>query len=106
MTDPLTHSEAYFYDGDGNVTEVIDRDGRMTLMTYDGDNRKLTETWLAVGGTATEHKTFQYDPDGNLLLGQNSAGSYNLTYDIFGEVTQVSRDTNHYEVTGHQLLRA
>src|SRR5205085_1302706 len=75
------------YDDDGNVTGVLDRDGRWRQMAYDDEGRLLTEMWKDANGTVTDTRNFTYNEDGQLLTASNSAGSYSFTYDDAGFLT-------------------
>jgi YD repeat-containing protein len=66
----------------GNLVSTTDRDGRKRVMTYDGDNRLLTETWIAADGvTVDNHLSYSYDENGNILTASSNAGTYTMTYD-------------------------
>jgi YD repeat-containing protein len=55
---------------------VSDADGNITLYTYDGDGRQLTQqVYQPDGVTLVSSQSSVYDPDGNLLQSIDGAGN-------------------------------
>ena len=110
---PLGQSESYTYDAAGNLLTHTDFNGKTTTYTYDPANRLLsktpdpsfnapavTYTYTATGqrqtmtdlsGTTTYS---QYDSRGRLTQLNKPAGSLQYAYDLAGNLTRLSGQTN------------
>jgi YD repeat-containing protein len=62
------------------VTQVTDRDGRVTQYGYDADDRPTTEKWMS-GGTTLRTITTTYDYGGRVTQIQDPDSKYAYTYD-------------------------
>jgi RHS repeat-associated protein len=71
------------FDAMGNVSQIVDRVGRMTKLEYDNQGRKVNEKWFASQSQSTPSDTIttQYHPAGN-ALSVTRTGSYGsaITY--------------------------
>src|SRR5262249_4410749 len=82
----LGHTTLSGYDGDGNLTDVTDRDGRRRHMSYDAEGRQLSQTWYAAGGGVVDTLAFSYDAAGLMLTASNSDGTLTFSYDEEGQI--------------------
>lgn len=92
-----TNTETYEYDEKGNITRR-ETDYSVSIYTYDGDGREISEetTWKTDG--ETEKTAFEYGKNG-LVSRQtdvNSDGSVTETLFEYGEDTLVSKQTDIY----------
>ena len=85
MTDPLSRSAAYAYDGAGNLLAATFPGGRQALFAYDGANRPAQEQRPADGRTIT----YTRNGDGVITGVADSTGA-NFTY----TVDQIGRPTS------------
>jgi RHS repeat-associated protein len=89
-TDPLSRSESYSYDGDGNLTQFTDRRGKVTTYTYDNLNRK-TFAGFGTGTGPTYESTIGYTYDASNRLTQavdSVAGTISRTFDGLDRMTE------------------
>ncbi len=87
----VLESETWKYDGNSNVTDLIDVIGsqtRETRYTYDGAGRLIDETDGYGSMTLSGTITYDLDDDGNLLFETDAAGNVTaFKYNAEGEVT-------------------
>ena len=92
-----------FYDGEGNRTAKIDRNGRRIDYGYDFAGRLIRENWINADGadhdgTDKPTITFTYDPLGNMLtatdLNENGErnSSYLFVYDALNRLESVDNN--------------
>jgi RHS repeat-associated protein len=81
----------YWYDGAGNLTQMVDGDGQQTNYAYDNANRLTSATFA---GASAETITYSYDgtSGGNKGVGRltgvsEESGSSAFVYDAQGRVT-------------------
>lgn len=87
------HIRAFRYDGEGNQTKLIDRNGRRREFAYDHAGRMLEETWFtAETGTLVETISFTYDSLGNQLTASDSNSKYRFEYDSLNRQTLVDNN--------------
>jgi RHS repeat-associated protein len=108
QTDPLNHSVTMAYDKDNRLTSRTDRLGRRIDSQYDLNGQLTTQVWYS-GGSAVNTLTFQYDPNGNQTVAQDSHGAYTTSYDTLNRVSQVQglfglTLTNSYDAAGNRTL--
>ena len=113
-TDPLTNTERYQYDPAGNLTQFIDRRGKITTYNYDSLNRKTLAGFGTAAGTPNTYDssiTYRYDAGNRLLRVVDSAtgtitpefnapdrliseqtpqGTVSYVYDLAGRRTQMT----------------
>ena len=58
----LGHKTQYVYDADNNRTKIIDKNGRETAFTYDGQGNVLSRTDAKKGVTTLKYNALN-DPD-------------------------------------------
>ncbi|MCA9165431.1 MAG: RHS repeat protein, partial [Planctomycetales bacterium] len=116
------HVRVTTYDGEGNQSKTIDRNGRRREFDYDHAGRLTEERWYASGagaagsGALLEPIAFSYDVLGNMLTASDSNSNYLYTYDALNRMTSVdnnpdgSRDvprvilTYGYDAQGNVIL--
>jgi RHS repeat-associated protein len=88
------YSDQEQYNGAGQLTEKVDRDGRATTYTYDGLGRETQENWFSstnTSGTPAETLSFAYDSAGRLHSATDATtsttASNTYAYDAAGRVT-------------------
>jgi RHS repeat-associated protein len=85
-----TATTRYGYDGNGNVTTVVDALGRQTEYLYDALNRQRVILYPDGSQVA-----LSYDPDGNVILIREVNGlQRRITVDALGRTTRVDADTS------------
>lgn len=83
---PLGQTQAWAYDGDGNLTSYTDANNHTTSYSYDADN-ELTSTKKPNSSTQTSG----YDGDGQLTSQTDGNGhTTHYTYDTFGNLGSVT----------------
>ncbi len=89
-TDPLSRSESYSYDSNGNLTHFTDRRGKVTTYTYDNLNRETFAGFNTVSGPAYDSTiTNTYDAGNRLTQTVDSVtGTISRTYDGLDRMTQ------------------
>ncbi len=85
--DPMGNETHYAYDEEGNVSEILDRNGRFRRFEYDQLDRQFAEQWLEPDETLVRTITSTYDAVGNLLMQSDPDSSYTWTYDDLNRVT-------------------
>ncbi|MEZ6096041.1 MAG: hypothetical protein R3C03_17755 [Pirellulaceae bacterium] len=87
------HVRVTAYDGEGNQSKTIDRNGRRREFVYDQAGRLLTELWFAAGtGDLVETISFRYDSLGNMLTATDSNSNYLFDYDELNRLTSVDNN--------------
>jgi RHS repeat-associated protein len=82
---PDGSSEAFFYDGRGNVTSLVDRAGQATACAYDGRGNLVRRT-APGGGT----DVFEYDAWSRMVSSVDADGVTNrFEYDALDRVTNI-----------------
>ncbi|WP_038164680.1 RHS repeat domain-containing protein [Verrucomicrobium sp. BvORR106] len=77
---------SYVYDAAGNVTQVTDANGKVSLYTYDSRNRCLTST-----DALSRQTTLVYDGEGNVLsMTRPDGGVTTAVYDLMDRQTSVT----------------
>ncbi|MCY2987758.1 MAG: Ig-like domain-containing protein [Planctomycetota bacterium] len=89
-----SHVTVYAYDGEGNQTEIIDRDDRRRTFEYDVLGHLTLEKWweqtsVADPWTLVRTITSTYNTSGNLLSISDPDSTYTYTYDILNRVVTV-----------------
>ena len=74
VTDPMGYTEQYAYDKAGNVVSFKDKNGDITISTYDNRNRLSTKT---KGGKTV---SYTYDYVGNILSSTDENGTITYEY--------------------------
>ncbi|MGH9463789.1 MAG: hypothetical protein ACRD1X_21510, partial [Vicinamibacteria bacterium] len=93
------------YDGNGNVTETIDRRGVTTVNTYDALNRLETVTVSGPFGPEQLVSTFGYDDVGNKLFETDVHNHRtDFEYDGLYRVQMRALPTNHAETFTYDLV--
>ena len=80
-----TPNETYSYDAVGNLATKTDRNGNEITYSYDQLNRLITKTYP--GATTV---SYTYDLDSHLTELADGTGTYILSYDNMGRLTQSS----------------
>ncbi len=76
----------YQYDGAGNTTQTVGPNGLTTVDTYDGLNRRTSQTLESSGGTPIQSTATTYDGNSNVILtvtknyNSNGGGAYQADY--------------------------
>ena len=81
---PLLEETRYSYDGNGNMTEIVDGEQNRTVVTYDLNNLPTRIQY----GTDMETR-FRYNSRGQLVEMQDWTGTTSFTRDILGRLTKV-----------------
>jgi RHS repeat-associated protein len=82
-TSPLKGAQTYAYDLDSNLTQVKDRRGKVTNLSYDAVNRLSSATY------SDSTINYNYDAAGRLTgLVDSSDGSFNYKYNADGLLTE------------------
>ncbi|MEX1026818.1 MAG: RHS repeat-associated core domain-containing protein, partial [Candidatus Paceibacterota bacterium] len=95
---PAEHVRLTCYDGEGNQTKAIDRNGRRREFEYDQAGRLLVEQWYNAPNHATapaalvETISFTYDTLGNMLTASDSNSNYLFSYDTLNRLTSVDNN--------------
>jgi RHS repeat-associated protein len=89
--DPLEKKTTAVYDGEGNMTELTDRRGKVDKFTYDALNR-LTEAKYGVSGeTAESTIKYEYDNGNRLTKAIDSVtGTFTPEYDELNRLTSLA----------------
>jgi RHS repeat-associated protein len=83
------HVRVFGYDGEGNQTKIIDRNGRRREFDHDPLGRLIEERWYNPDGTLVRTVTSTYDQRGNLQSITDPDSSYTYTYDVLNRVTTI-----------------
>ncbi len=83
------HVRVYVYDGEGNQTKIINRNGRRREFTYDALSRLTEERWYDPDGSLVRTIASTYDARGNLQSITDPDSKYTYTYDTLNRVTSV-----------------
>lgn len=95
-TDVFGQTESYQYDAQGNVTQITDRAGNVTTVTYDPVFNEVT-TVTAPGGRVTQ---YLYDAHGNATQITDAVGDVTtMTYDSHGLVQSVTKPRGNLTAT-------
>jgi YD repeat-containing protein len=79
----------------GNLTEKIDRTGRITEYTYDALDRRTRELWKTSGGSTVRSIDYAFEDRGFLAsLSENDGNPSNLFYNFDYEYDQWGRNTS------------
>ena len=81
---PLLEETSYSYDGNGNMTEIVDGEQNRTVVTYDLNNLPTRIQY----GTDMETR-FRYNSRGQLVEMQDWTGTTSFTRDTPGRLTKV-----------------
>ncbi|MFG0262264.1 MAG: hypothetical protein ACF788_07725 [Novipirellula sp. JB048] len=71
-TNELSDTRTNQYDAAGNLTQVTDRNGRVTTYEYDHLHRRTAENWLD-GMTTLRTLTYSYDAASQLVSASDPA---------------------------------
>ncbi len=99
LTGQGSQTRGYFYDIAGNLTTVVDRNGRAIVYGYDPLNRQTSEVWYANTNDAELDQnrvntfTFVYDTANRLVSAADDQSSYTYGYDDLDRLA--------YELLGH-----
>ena len=88
----------YQYDGNGNLVQKTDADGRVTLFAYDALNRETGEQWYDSSDNLSNVIAYTYDLDGELYTAGDDSSSYTYGYNSLGQ--QISVDNNGSQTNG------
>ncbi len=99
---PLLGETGYSYDGNGNITEIVDGEQNRTVVTYDLNNLPTRIQY----GTDRETK-FRYNSRGQLVEMQDWTGMTSFTRDTLGRLTRAKdpqgRETSYeYDAMGRR----
>ena len=99
---PLLGEKSYRYDGNGNITEIVDEEQNTTVVTYDLNNLPVHIQY----GTDKNTK-FRYNSRGQLVEMQDWTGTTSFTRDTLGRLTKVKdpdgRETGYeYDAMGRR----
>ncbi|MDE7323846.1 MAG: hypothetical protein K2N73_14245 [Lachnospiraceae bacterium] len=99
---PLLEEKSYSYDGNGNITEIVDGEQNRTVVTYDLNNLPTRIQY----GTDKEAK-FRYNSRGQLVEMQDWTGTTSFTRDTLGRLTKAKdpqgRETSYeYDAMGRR----
>ncbi len=99
---PLLGETGYSYDGNGNITEIVDGEQNRTVVTYDLNNLPTRIQY----GTDKETK-FRYNSRGQLVEMQDWTGTTSFTRDTLGRLTKAKdpqgRETSYeYDAMGRR----
>ncbi|MBT4289999.1 MAG: hypothetical protein HOD92_21960, partial [Deltaproteobacteria bacterium] len=116
LNDPSTGVSKYYYDGRGNLEEVIDSKDRETIYTYDDLNR-ITKKEVKDGATTTTIAEYVYDKDFTLSGGEqvsNTMGKLSrvkygnndtyFNYDNNGQLIQKHHQLEGLNINGSPLI--
>ncbi len=81
---PLLEEKSYSYDGNGNITEIVDEEQNTTVVTYDLNNLPIS---IQYG--ADKNTKFRYNSRGQLVEMQDWNGITAFTHDALGRLTKV-----------------
>ncbi|MDE7478064.1 MAG: hypothetical protein K2M91_08960, partial [Lachnospiraceae bacterium] len=81
---PLLEEKSYSYDGNGNITEIVDEEQNKTVVTYDLNNLPVSIQY----GT-DKNTRFRYNSRGQLVEMQDWNGTTAFTHDTLGMLTKV-----------------
>jgi RHS repeat-associated protein len=73
--DGLGAAETYFHDGEGRLTSAVDRDGSITLKSYDAMGRNVVTIRNANPGGVSQTVTADYYPTGQVLRLTDAEGN-------------------------------
>jgi YD repeat-containing protein len=88
MTDPLSQTESYTYDINGNLLEKTDRSGNVTTYAYDDLGRLTSSEADTPDGAGDASVSVTYTFAGLKRSDGNASGTTLYTYDSLGRVTQ------------------
>jgi RHS repeat-associated protein len=88
LTNNLDQSEAYAYNGDGQVTSKTLFDGSVISYQYTPDGQKAKESWTE--GGLPFAIAYAYDKDGHLLSTSDNTGAVANTYTLDGVLTSIA----------------
>jgi RHS repeat-associated protein len=85
----------YVYDGDGDVTQETDPDGRVTTYAYNNLGQETQEQWFdsaadQAEGVSTDTLNYTYDNIGDLLTAGDDISSDTFSYNVLGQQTAVT----------------
>jgi RHS repeat-associated protein len=90
-TDPLGNSAEWGYDKAGDLTEVVDRNGTVSIFGYDPLRRLQSVSYGVSGLTAESTVGYEYDDADRLVPATDSAGGeYTIERDPFGRVESLA----------------
>jgi RHS repeat-associated protein len=91
-----TYERNYKYDGNGNLIEKTDRNGRVTTYEYDALNHIIHEKWYADSEDETADRTFSYTYDimGNSLSAQDRDASSEYSFYYTFDYDNLNRQTS------------
>ncbi|KJR44860.1 YD repeat protein [Desulfosporosinus sp. I2] len=103
-TDALSKVTTYKYDLAGNVADVIDRNSKETIMTYDLGNRLLSKSVTQTGDSVS----YTYDNSGNRATMTDVSGVSSYSYDANNRLLNVAKGgtnqiTYTYDKAGNAL---
>ncbi|MDE7206589.1 MAG: RHS repeat protein [Lachnospiraceae bacterium] len=97
---PLLSEIGHSYDGNRNITEIVDGEQNRTVVTYDLNNLPTQKQY------STDKETkFRYNSRGQLVEMQDWIGTTSFTRDTFGRLTKAKdpqgRETSYeYDALG------
>jgi len=99
---PLLEEQSYSYDGNGNITKIVDGEQNTTVVTYDLNNLPVQ---IQYG--ADKNTKFRYNSRGQLVEMQDWTGTTSFTRDMAGRLTKVKvpdgRETGYeYDAMGRR----
>jgi RHS repeat-associated protein len=87
MIDPMNQAIVYGYDLNGNNTQTDDRNGNVTVMTYNKMDRMLSKMVTCSDGSKNVSTSYVYDSLGNVLTTSSGGILLTNTYDKMGRLT-------------------
>ncbi|MEM7707162.1 MAG: RHS repeat-associated core domain-containing protein [Pseudomonadota bacterium] len=103
VRDQLSNSESYGRDGNGNILENIDRNGKRRTFAYDANQRLTHERWHDMGGAVIREIVFTYDPGTGLERVDDTVGGETYTHEFRGRLPRI--DHVDYILPGQESWR-
>jgi RHS repeat-associated protein len=91
-TDLAGATESVIRDGNSNPTQITDRKGQKTVITYTTGDRVSQIVYKRADGTTESTVTYSYDPTTDLLasISDTAGPGYSLQYNYLDEVTYIT----------------
>jgi RHS repeat-associated protein len=93
MTDPLNNTVSYGYDSNGNNTRIDDRNGNITIMTYNKTDKMLTKAVTCTDMSKNTSLSYTYDSIGNIATTSSGGILVSYVYDKMGRLITETEST-------------